>query len=128
MTTLDAQFMRAVVLLCGFKPKPMVRAQAGLLLIGLQGGDFTAASLPAELGGKHLSGAATGALVSTGLLTVVGRMKSPNPDAKGRKLDILRITSRETARAWLRANDVSEPLPVETPQAAELALAFATLG
>lgn len=109
MTTLNAQFLRAVVLLCGFKPRRMVGAQAGLLLIGLRGQDFTAADLPGELGGKHLSGAATGALISEGLLTVVGRIKSPNVAAKGRKLDVLRVTSILTAKSWLRANGVDEP-------------------
>lgn len=109
MTTLDSQFLRAVVLLCGFKPRRMIGAQAGLLLIGLRGGDFTAADLPAELGGKHLSGAATGALISDGLLQVVGRIKSPNVNAKGRKLDVLRMAKPETARAWLLANQIEEP-------------------
>jgi hypothetical protein len=108
-TKLDAQFLRAICIVCGFKPRRMVAAQAGLLLIGLREGEFTAAQLPAELGGKNLSGCAAGALVAEGLLTVVGRVKSPNPDAKGRKLNVFQIPNRETARAWLRANDVVEP-------------------
>lgn len=123
MTTLDAQFLRAVVLVCGFKPRRMVAAQAGLLLIGLRQGEFTAAELPAELGGKNLSGCAAGALVAEGLLTVVGRVKSPLASAKGRKLNLFRIANRETARAWLRANDIPD---VQRPMAnvqSEMALA-----
>jgi len=112
-TTLDAQFLRAVVLVTAFKPEPMKRAQAALLLLGLTGQDFTAAELPGEItgGSKHLAGAATGALVSEGLLDVVGRVKSPNPNAKGRKLDVLRIASGkwQTARTWLRVNGVEVP-------------------
>lgn len=114
-TTLDAQFLRAVCLVCGFKPRPMVAAQAGLLLIGLRGHEFTAADLPGELGGKHLSGCAAGALVAEGLLTVVGRVKSPNVNAKGRKLNLMRVACAATARAWLRANEVAEPV-AETRQ------------
>ena len=103
-TTLDPQFLRAIALLCGFKPSRMAAAQAGLLCIGLHCDTFTAADLPGELGGKHLSGAATGALVATGLLTVTGRIKSPNSNAKGRKLDVLRLASPGLAKSWLNAN------------------------
>lgn len=107
-TTLDASFLRAVTLMVAFKPERMKRAQATLLYMGLQGGDFTAAELPAEVteGNKHVAGAATGALVAMQLLAVVGRCKSPDPAAKGRKLDILRLPSDKigTARAWLSAN------------------------
>lgn len=113
VTTLDPQFLRSICLVCGFKPRRIVAAQAGLLLIGLRQGEFTAANLPAELGGKNLSGCAAGALVAEGLLVVTGRVKSPNPDAKGRKLNLFRIANRETARAWLRANDVTEPESTE---------------
>jgi len=113
MTTLDAQFLRAVVLVTAFRPEPMKRAQAALLLLGLTGQDFTAAELPGEVtnGSKHLAGAATGALVSEGLLQVVGRVKSPNPNAKGRKLDVLRIAPGKwnTARTWLTTNGVDVP-------------------
>ena len=87
----------------------MVSAQAGLLLIGLREDTFNAAMLPAELGGKHLSGCAAGALVAEGLLTVVGRVKSPVASSKGRKLNLFRIACAATARAWLRANGVAEP-------------------
>lgn len=107
-TSLDAQFLRAVVLICGFKPRRMVGAQAGLLLIGLRGQDFTAAQLPAELGGKNLSGCAAGALVAEGLLIVVGRVKSPVLNAKGRKLNVFRLACAETAQAWLKANEIDE--------------------
>lgn len=107
-TTLEPSFLVAVVTMTAHKPERMKRAQAALLYLGLQGYDFTAADLPAEVteGSAHLAGAATGALVAQGLLTVVGRVKSPKPDAKGRKLDVLRLTDdrRATAKNWLRAN------------------------
>ena len=107
-TNLDAQFLAAVTLMVGFKPEPMKRAQAALLYMGLSGFDFTAAELPESVvdGSKHIAGAATGSLVAIGLLTVVGRQKSPDPAAKGRKLDVLRLQDdkRATAKAWLRAN------------------------
>ena len=109
-TTLDPSFLRAVVLVCGFKAEPMEGCQAALLMIGLRGQDFCAAEIPSELtnGDKHLAGCATGALISIGLLEVVGRMKSPRPDAKGRKLNALRIPSNKvsTARTWLRAHQI----------------------
>jgi hypothetical protein len=114
MTTLDPQFLRAIVLLCGFKPEKMKRAQAALLLIGLRAQEFTAAELPGEIteGSKHIAGAATGALVAEGLLEVIGRVKSPRPDAKGRKLDVLRIPREKwnTVKTWLRINGIQETL------------------
>lgn len=90
------------------KPQAMRRAQAALLYLGLQGFEFTAADLPSEVteGSQHIAGAATGALVAQGLLVVTGRIKSPKPEAKGRKLDVLRLPDdrRATAKHWLRAN------------------------
>ena len=67
MTTLDPAFLRAIVLMTGFRDAPMKSAQAALLLIGLQGGDFLASDLPGEVtnGSKHIAGAATGASVAT---------------------------------------------------------------
>ena len=115
-TTLDSSFLRAVILMCGFQDKPMKNAQAGLLLIGLKQPEFSAADLPAELGGKHLSGAATGALVSTGLVTVIGRIKSPHKSAKGRRVDVLRVTNREKAKTWLRSNGVELDASFEPQQ------------
>src|SRR5438552_19108355 len=105
-TTLDPSFLRAVVLMTGFKPSPMRNAQAALLAIGLRMAEFTAADLPGEVtnGSKHLAGAATGALVATGLLTAIRRINSPRLEAKGRTLDVLTIPDRPRAKAWLRAN------------------------
>lgn len=86
----------------------MKSAQACLLMIGLRGIDFSGADLPAELtnGSKHLAGAACGAFLAQGLIEAVGRIKSPHPDAKGRKLNLYRIPPPKwnTAKAWLRAN------------------------
>lgn len=109
--TLEPSFLRAVVVSTMFAPKRMLRCQAGLLMLGLTAGEFTAAALPGELteGNKHVAGCATGALVATGLLTVTGRIKSPVKNAKGRKLDVLRLSCRETAKTWLRANNFTIP-------------------
>jgi hypothetical protein len=92
-----------------FKPEKMVRAQAALLLIGLERSEFTAADLPGEIaeGSKHIAGASCGALVAMELLTVTRRIKSPDPKAKGRKLDVFTLTNRTKAMAWLDANGVS---------------------
>jgi hypothetical protein len=91
-----------------FKGTAMLRCQAALLWMALKNEEFSAAQLPAEItnGNVHLAGAATGALIAQGLLVVVGRVKSPVPSAKGRKLDLLRINpnKRETARTWLVRN------------------------
>lgn len=111
-TTLEPSFLQAVLFIANFKPRSMALAQAGLLALGLDKVEFTAAELDPSItqGSKHLAGAATGALVAMGLLVVVGRVKSPNENAKGRKLDLLRIPQdrRSTARAWLRANGFSD--------------------
>ncbi len=112
-TTLDASFLRSVVLLTGFKPEKMRRCQAALLMIGFARMDYSAADIPAELteGSKHIAGCATGALVSIGLLNVIRREKSPDPKAKGRKLDILRLADIGRAKAWLLANGFGAALP-----------------
>ena len=46
------------------------------------------------------------ALIAQGLLTVVGRVKSPIASAKGRKLDLLQIKEGRLSavKAWLSAN------------------------
>lgn len=111
-TTLEPSFLRAVVLMSGFRGNAMKQAQAALLMIGLRGLDFTGADLPSDVtnGSRHIAGAAVGSLVAIGLLEVVGRVKSPNPDAKGRKLDLLRIPAvkRSTAKTWLNANGFTD--------------------
>jgi hypothetical protein len=115
MTSLDSSFLRAVVLVCGFKPEAMVRVQAALLSLAVNGVDFTAADLPRDLTQTesghpniHLAGCACGALVSEGLLAAVGRRKSPDPKAKGRKLNVFRLAPGKlgTAKAWFAANGI----------------------
>lgn len=107
-TTLEPAFLQAVVTMTAFKPEKMKRAQAALLYLALRGQEFTAADLPAGVteGSKHIAGAATGSLVAIGMLEVTRRMKSPDPAAKGRKLDVLRLAPDKwaTAKQWLRAN------------------------
>jgi len=109
-TTLDPQFLQAALTMHAFKPGKMLAAEAVLLRIALDGGEFTACELPDEItqGSKHIAGAATGALISMGLLEVTRRVKSPDPRAKGRKLDVLRLKDgkRGTVLAWFRAHDL----------------------
>ena len=50
-------------------------------------------------GNVHLAGCATGALVATGMIEVIGRIKSPKPSAKGRRLDLLRLPPENYAKA-----------------------------
>jgi hypothetical protein len=105
-STLSPSFLRTVVVMTGFKPNLMRRVQAALLMMAMQCEEVTAAQIPPEIteGNRHIAGAATGSLIAEGLLTVIGRVKSPNPDAKGRKLDVVRLVSVEKAKTWLRAN------------------------
>lgn len=105
-TTLEPDFLLAVIRMVTFKGAKMIGAQAGLLHLALR-------DLPGELtaGSKHIAGAATGALIAQGLIVVVDRIKSPDKKAKGRKLDVLRLGSgqRSTVLAWLRANNLPVP-------------------
>lgn len=114
-STIDIEFLRTLVIVTGFKPHPMKSAQAALLMIGLRTPTFCAADLPPEVcnGSKNLAGCATGALIAQGLLEVIGRVKSPNPNAKGRRLDLLQIpdAKRSTVLTWLERNGFSLPAP-----------------
>lgn len=116
-TTLDPAFLTAVLFLANFKPRSMALCQAGLLALGLDRREFTAADLDPTItqGSKHLAGAATGALVAMGLLVVVGRCKSPNASAKGRRVDILAIPEhrRATAKVWLERNGFAANQPAD---------------
>ncbi len=108
-TTLKVSFLRAVVLMIGFKPKLTRGVQAALLSMALRFDEFTAADLPAEItqGSKHVAGAASGTLVALGLIKVIRREPSPNKNAKGRKLDVFCLADgkRGAVKAWLRANE-----------------------
>lgn len=122
-TTLEPSFLAACLTIGAFKNKRMLAAQGGLIGLALTRASFTAADLPESIvgGSSHLSGAATGSLISIGILTVVGRVKSPKPNAHGRKLDQLSLADgkRATALAFLRSNDLPHPLP----EAGQLSLA-----
>jgi hypothetical protein len=116
-TTLDPQFLRAVVLLLSFKAGPMKTAQAALLTIALRRQEFCAADLPGEIcnGNVHLAGAATGSLIATGLLDVVRRVKSPDKKAKGRRLDVLRLapSKESTVLTWFEQNGFPRPRTIQ---------------
>ena len=113
MPTLDPQFLRAIVLMTDFKPGDARRVKAALLVLAVNGLDFTAADLPDEItnGDIHIAGAACGALVSERLIVAVNRRKSPDPKAKGRKLNVYRLAMGrlETARTWFRAQGLTPP-------------------
>ena len=120
-TTLDKDFLRTLILVTGFRGDAMHSACAALLLIGLRGQTFSGADLPAELtaGSKTLAGCACGYLSAAGLVECVGRIKSPHPDAKGRKLNLLQIPANryETARTWLARHGYQDSIQ---PQQQEL--------
>lgn len=109
----DPSFLRAVVLVCAYKAKAMERAEVALLCLALTGREFTAANLTGEItrGSRTIAGCATGALASMGLIACVGRCKSPNPAANGRRLDVWRLADGkgESARTLLRRYGVEEP-------------------
>lgn len=122
MTTLSPDFLRALVLVFSFRGEAMQAAQGAFLSILLQHGTATAADLPRELikdkfgnPSAHISGCVTGALVAQGLIQEVGRVKSPDPVAKGRKLNVWRIVpeKRSTAKAWLRSHGYPVPESAE---------------
>ena len=122
MTTLSPDFLRALVLVFSFRGEAMQAAQGAFLSILLQHGEATAAALPPELikdkfgnPSKHLSGCVTGALVAQGLIVEAGRVKSPDPRAKGRKLSVWQIPSekRATAKSWLLSHGYPVPESAE---------------
>lgn len=110
-TTLSPDFLRAAALVTNFKGQKMRAVQAELLRIALRTVEFSACDLPSDFcaGNPQLSGCATGALVSIGLLEVCGRVKSSNPAANGRKVNRFRLVAgkRNTAHAWFKANNVT---------------------
>lgn len=118
-TTLAPDFLRAVVLMQGFKASRMIGAQGALLMLAMRQTAFCAADLPREVtsGDVHLAGAATGSLISQGLLVSIGRVKSPDPAAKGRKTNLLMLAphKRPTAETWLRRNGLMPPQQPELP-------------
>lgn len=105
MTTLDTGLLRAIILATSFRGDDMARAQAALLMIGLQGLDFDSGQLPAEITGdsKQLAGMATASLCAQGLIECVGRVRSSSPLANGRKVNLWRIPAPRvsTVRTWL---------------------------
>ena len=111
MNAPDVSFLRSLILMVNFKGESVNAVAAALPLIGLRGEDFTAASLPREItqGDIHVSGAATRMLLTMGLVEKVGYIPSPNKDAKGRPVCLLRIPANKvtTARVWLQRHGIS---------------------
>jgi len=114
-TKLDKDFLAAVIMTTGFRRDMMHSACAALLIIGLRGETFSGADLPGELtrGSKTLAGCACGYLAASGLVECVGRIKSPHPDAKGRKVNLLQIPVNKiaTARTWLARHGYQDTVP-----------------
>ena len=113
MSTLSREFIIETMHVSAHKGAEMRRAQAVLLTLAIQHPTCTAADLPGELtnGSKSLAGCASGALIAMKLLECVGRVKSPHKDAKGRKLNVLRIKEGRlnAALSWLARNGM--PIP-----------------
>lgn len=120
-TTLSPDFLKAVILTTAFKGDAMHAACATLLVLGLQGQTFSGADLPAEItqGSKTLAGCACGYLTAAGLVECVGRIQSPHPDAKGRKVNELRIPTDKisNARLWLSRHGFQQSAPAQTEMA-----------
>lgn len=113
MKTPSTDLMREIVLCASFRGELFHSTCAALLMLGLAGGDFCAASLPKEItqGDIHVSGLAVKALLKMGLIEKVGYIPSPNADAKGRPVLLLRIPSNKvyTAKTYLARQGYTLP-------------------
>ncbi len=102
---LDYPILRAIILAVSFRGDDMQRCQAAMLMIGLRGLDWDAGMIPGEIcnGDQHLAGMACASLRAQGLIEGVGRVKSSNPLANGRKVNLWRVPAHKvsTARTWL---------------------------
>ena len=111
MSRLDPDFLRAIILMDAFKPDRSIRVQAALLRIACRAEEFDATMLPGEIteGSIQAAGAACGSLVTQGLIVCIGRHKSPDEEAKGRKLNVYRMGEYGRIRAWFEANKLQPP-------------------
>lgn len=118
MTKLSPDFLRAIVLLGDFKQGETRKVKAALLAMAMTADSFTAADLPGEIcnGDIHLAGACCGSLLTQGLIESVGRVKSPDPQAKGRKLNLYRLAAGKfnTVRAWFNSQGITPPPAMQT--------------
>lgn len=116
-TSLAPDFLVVTMNVSAFRNQAMTRTQGALLTLALAG-TMDASQLPGEIcnGDPHLAGCASGALVAQGLICVVGRVKSSNACAKGRKVNQFAIAEgrRGTVLTWLARNGL--PLPEPTQQ------------
>lgn len=103
----DPSLMRAILLSVSFLGNDMSRVQGAFLMVLLRG-DADAGVLPSELfnGDLHLAGMACASLRAQGIIESVGRVKSSNPLANGRRVSLWRIPANKvnTARTWLSRN------------------------
>ncbi len=123
MSMPNPELMRAIILATGFRGDAMHRAQGALLMIGLQGLDFDAGMLPAEVCGDdlHMAGMACASLRAQKLIVGIDRVKSSSPLANGRKVTLWRIPSDKvsTVRTLLARWGYTDT----APQQQEMALA-----
>lgn len=108
-TTLDASFLRAVVLKVAYHPEIVRRTQAAIIYAALAGNAFTADEvLPKEITGDDVtvSGIAVGSLCSMKLLMRVGRCKSPAESRNGAWVNrwVLAYGKSGAAKTWLARN------------------------
>lgn len=104
-TQLDPELLRTVIIATSFRGDAMARCQAALLMIGLRGLDFDAGIIPGEIcnGDQHLAGMACASLCAQKLIESVGRVRSSNALANGRKVNLWRIPANKVnvVRTWL---------------------------
>ena len=105
--------LAAIVCAVAFKGKQMERIQASLVMLAMTGQDVCATDVPDDISENdtHLPGMAIGHLIQANVLTVVGRRTSPDPKARRRKLNVLRITNLGIGKAWLHGHGFAMPEP-----------------
>lgn len=120
MSTFSPELLRAICIITGFKSDQFHATQAAMIYLGLRG-NFCAADIPADItrGDTHMAGAATAGLVVLGLIQEVGRIKSPNPNAHGRKLSVFTIPTDKLvlARMWLERQGFPQGVESKEEQA-----------
>jgi hypothetical protein len=114
MSSIDASFLRAALVKVMWHPVPLRSCQALVLLAGLEhpGVAFTADEvLPGEAVGTdtHIAGITMGTLAGAGLITRVGRCKSPAPSRNGCWVNQWIVGRPSKAQAWLARNGFEVP-------------------
>lgn len=115
-----------------FKHSLAVKVMAEIVRMALDKARVFPGDLPANLvAPEHRQGVVSNAWGSLASLEIIrpisprvfddaagiiaGKKQNPHPDAKGRMTMVYELADRAKARAWLRANEVTEPV-TETRQ------------